>query len=277
MGIVTQLRELASIRGKRSRDDMGAPDKVAAARKALDRLAKERAVAREAIAQVQEKRQGLLLSDAAADDIVALDRETAEHRLTLERLDAVEPELLGRLHDVLDAARRELLATLRARYADAAGEYLGQARIAFEKFQAALDVRREAIRMGFGSEIAALLAPIPAVTERSCFVSVDVLDRFEASLARGASMPGPAPKPRPIFGKKELAAAAAGGAPNDGRPRVAQIGGGTWPPGDPPPGGITPKPRIAQVGGGGLLPDENGKFILPKPNAPAVPEPEKAP
>jgi hypothetical protein len=65
---------------------------------ALARLSVERSALSETILALARRREGFLLSDASDAIIGEIDRETDRLHLALERLDAVECEVLRREH-----------------------------------------------------------------------------------------------------------------------------------------------------------------------------------
>src|SRR5580704_7333646 len=84
-----------------------APRTIADVEAALSRLAGERKAAREAVAAAMQARDELLVVDETDKKIAALDATADKHRLTLERLDKIEPRLVGELQGLRDARRRQ--------------------------------------------------------------------------------------------------------------------------------------------------------------------------
>ncbi len=105
---------------------------------ALARLDRERHAAKAMIADAASKRRELLLT-ATDQEIDAIDRGADAGRLTLERLEILEPQLLERLASLQSDARRALLAEFEGAYeirAAALDKAMGALLTVFEDYQA---------------------------------------------------------------------------------------------------------------------------------------------
>lgn len=116
-------------------------DSLASAEAALSKLNAERDAARSVIASASERRRQLLLADAADESILEIDHEADAARLTVERCDLHEPDVLNRIRELQGAARRELLARLEAdldRATSALDASISETIVAFRKYQNAI-------------------------------------------------------------------------------------------------------------------------------------------
>src|ERR1700674_451885 len=67
---------------------------------ALEKIAVERSSAQLVLAGLDRRREDLLLADAPASEIVAIDEEGDHARIKLEKLDVFEAEIHARLSEV---------------------------------------------------------------------------------------------------------------------------------------------------------------------------------
>ena len=185
MGLINDL--LGAVSGKKART-------IADVEAALERLASQRATAKEAVAAAMRQRDELLLVDETDKKIADLDAVADRHRLTLERVDKAEPLLLSELEGLRTEAKAALWRDLRGRYDQAALDFAAALRVVVERQHGMLAVNEEARRAGFEHEVQATFVP-PARA-----INVDALNIFEAAIERAREMARPAPQapaPRP--------------------------------------------------------------------------------
>jgi hypothetical protein len=208
MGLVMNL--LSAVAGKKA-----VPLTIADLEVALERLAAERVAAREAVAQAMRERESLLLTDEDGKRIARAESEAARHRLTIERLDKLEPLLAAEFTSLRAEARRGAWNDLRTKYDAAAVAFAAAYRTALESLEALARIRGEAQEGGFAAEATAFaVAPNMLVA--------GLIDRFEAELERqrDAGRPKPAPAPRPVAPPPKAALAPVASAP---KPKAAAV------------------------------------------------------
>jgi hypothetical protein len=240
MGLVSEIRELAGKFGKR---DAKAPapvtteDRIAAVERALARLRDEREVVNAQIEGAPARRRELLLVDAADDGLLALDREIDSLHLQIERLDALEPELLDRLAEFHDAVRQGRWSSLVYRHDNAVREHLRRLAAAADSLREVRAILTEA-QASFPVERGARMIGTIGLD----YVADDALMHQERELDRLSSFDTkarPLPKlgaPRPPVTGLEIKAAQT--LPHGlGRQGVARAGGA------PPKAAPAPVPR----------------------------------
>jgi hypothetical protein len=170
MGIISDLLNFKP-GGKRGAN-------VADVEKSLARLAAVRESAHAAIVSILNQRREALLADAADDVIAKLDADADSHRLSLERYDLAEPELLNQLQGLRSSARQARWAELRKRRIDADRIYAVALRSAVDAFENLVAVADAALNEGFASEVGHSFATAPRIVDRT------VCDAFEAETER---------------------------------------------------------------------------------------------
>ncbi|WP_342360790.1 hypothetical protein [Terrarubrum flagellatum] len=161
-----------------------------------------------AVTAANARRRELLLVDDSDDEIAKIDAEADRHRLTLERLDELEPRLLARLHEAQTDARRRLWVSLREQHDAAALDFAAAFKAAIEKRDAMIAVAAEAHSASFDREAAARFPQLPLI------LTTDALQLFENALDRARDgdhvvvkpSPPPAP-PKPRMAEKPAPAA----------------------------------------------------------------------
>jgi hypothetical protein len=151
---------------------------VADVEKSLARLAVGREAAQASISTILNQRRDALLADASDDAIAKLDAEADGHRLSLERFDLAEPELLAQLQNLRSAARRARWAELQRRRMDADRSYAVALRAAVDAFESLIRVSDDALNEGYASELGHSFATPPRIIDRV------LCDAFEAEAER---------------------------------------------------------------------------------------------
>ena len=187
MGLISEL--LGTLRGKKA-----TPRTVADVEAALARLAVERTAAREAVTAAMREREALLLEDESDARIADLDATADRSRLTLERVEKLEPMILEELQGAREAAKREQWRRLFAeKYVPAVVTFAEAHRAALEALEALNVIRGEAQSAGFGSEAAHAMPPVGNILTREILHYIE----READRAHDAANAKPR-KPAPI-------------------------------------------------------------------------------
>jgi hypothetical protein len=223
MGLISEIRDV--LKRKRGK---AAPisDQIAAVNAAMARLRQEREAAEAGISAAAERRREILLEDASDDAIAELDREADRLHLQLERIDAVEPELLARLQDLQNAARRQQWQSLVYHHDEAMKAYLAAFGVLTERYADALAVWARAAAQGFNERLHRFVQlPAPHV------VIPDVLYRLEREFGRVTGLSAPvSPAAVPALAQPAVAATPAAVA-NGHAPHATA--NGTVPPAPP--------------------------------------------
>ncbi len=188
-------RLLGSASGKATAAASSGPRSIEDVERALALVVDQRDAARTAIAEAMRFRNDQLLVDGSDAKIAELDLEADKHRLVVERCDAAELLLLAELSLARSRARQLHWFKLRDAYFPVAKEYLGLMRQTLEGFEKVRDARDAALRMGFGSEAAAMLAIPPAIAAGTPAFDHELVNQFERALERGESVAFAQPKP----------------------------------------------------------------------------------
>lgn len=192
MGIISAIFGKPSARGD-------AIESADAARTALARITQERAEAERVITDSAERRRELLLVDGSDKDIAKLDADADAARLTIERLDAIEPGIHARLREFLDAARRALLAELRGIYLERISSLDAAMAAALDEFDEYLEIVRQLDSAGFSAEARAFVVA-PPTNGAGLVLTRGTLEHFRRSREAIADMPSAAARrqtPRP--------------------------------------------------------------------------------
>jgi hypothetical protein len=205
MGLIAEIKSLLDVSG-------GKPAKrVADAEAALQRLAAKREAARQSIAALMKQREQALRIDGSDKKVAELDATADHHRLTIERLELLEPELVGELQARRTEQKRQRWRELRARHSEAALAYAAALREALKKLDAMLAVESEARGQGFESEATAAFAPPARI------VGADAVAEFEIAVDRQrdaqVAMESPSTPAPPAFAKVTALAAKAPAKP----------------------------------------------------------------
>jgi hypothetical protein len=178
MGLISELRDV--VKRKRGK----APpigDQMAAVNAAMARLRQEREATEAGISAAAERRREILLEDASDDAIAELDRGADRLHLQLERIDAIEPELLARLQDLQNAARRQEWQSLVHQHDQATRDYLAAFDLFLDRYRQVLGIWERAAAKGFDERLHRFVTP-------THIVDADILYRLERDFARVAGI-----------------------------------------------------------------------------------------
>lgn len=210
MGFVSEL--LGRLTGSNGRTE---PRDIGAVELALARCSAERAAANKAIIDAVEARRQLIIRDATDAEIAALDTETDKHRLTLERCDVVQPELIAELQGLRTVARQKAWADFARRDDEASLEHLATMRAALVTLKVKHAIRDEADRAGFGAEASHFVPAPNIVDEPLLFAFEESAERARESRTRPTPRQAPTPAavapavpaPRRAIAQKAVASA----------------------------------------------------------------------
>lgn len=169
----------------RTRD--ATPESVEEVKAILASLHRERGLAEAELRGIADARETALVEAQSDAEILAIDARADSIRLTIERLDAAEPALLGRLDLASSAARRARWKALTERYEPVEVRFCDTMGAAVKALDELQRVRLE-MEIEFMAE-SRVFAYAPNV------VSADLLDRFKFEIERrhDAERPRPAP------------------------------------------------------------------------------------
>lgn len=210
MGLTTDILKL--IRG-----DRGGNDTVESIQLAIDRMVAERNAANNALIAGGGRRRELLVSDAPDKKIDDLDRELDGHRLTLERLELLEGDLLGRLQVCRSERKRAQWGVFFERHNAAAAEHVKTMRAAIAAYLALAAITDEARAAGFEHEsVAAFTPPIN-------ILNVAAIANFEAEVERVADAFAGRTAPMPVQPVRKPFVPPEPPPPNAGTPRRVSL------------------------------------------------------
>ncbi len=192
MGIISDVLSRVSGRGDE--------DSVEGVQAALERVKVERENANNAIRSGYQRRAELLVKDGTDKQILAIDVEHDRLGLVLERLEAVEESLFGRLQTLRSQRRLDEWATRAAKFTPAARGYIAAVREAGKKLAALVAIADSARSAGFEAEV---LAGMPFPPNLLNLADTELIDQFEGAVERvrdlaAARSAGPARVAAPI-------------------------------------------------------------------------------
>lgn len=177
MGIISEL--LAFLSGA------GDGGTLADCQTALSRLAAERKATIASTEAATARRRALLVEDGTDKQIAAVDREIDANQLTLERLELIEDDLLGRLQGLRSGYRKTEWLKYYKRHAAAAADYIDKHRAARRAFDALVAVTDEVRAAGYEHEAMAHFIAPPQM------LAMELIANFEREVERvGDSVAG---------------------------------------------------------------------------------------
>ena len=156
---------------------------------ALESVTQERAAAESAIVEAAGRREALLLQPGAEDSILQAGRDIDHGQLTLERLDAIEPNFQARLRVLRDDARRGRWIILRDAYVAAGHRHLHLAG-ALEAERASWEAAKALVLAEFPDAAKAVLPPWPLPPDGAVAAFPGRLDQLASTVHDPT--PGPA-------------------------------------------------------------------------------------
>lgn len=196
---------------------------------ALAQVGRDRAAARQELAELERELRQAYLDDASDAAIDKIERGIKRAEVKLEKLALTEPLLSERLREAKDEARAAVWRDLRAEWTEKAHELLESARVTALRHSALLEVVERASALGFTLEKGAAFTPTPNMGG-NLVAAPALLDKFEAAIPQAAKVEA---KPRtstatsaPRFGSGHYGG---GAAPRPAAQQVATIGGAQHP------------------------------------------------